>query len=115
VTNPLLVRLLFAGLTTAVIAVGEAWVVVAGAPSRRFNAIFMLWLLIGAIPALVYAVGVRNRHRVFTFGSLLLGITAGCWTVAALSRNQFALVLPLLGFLATLATSMAGASDHRTI
>jgi len=105
---------MFAGCTTAVVAAGEAWVVAAGGPSRRFNAVFVLWLLIGAIPALVFGVGVRDDDRVVLVGILLLGVTAGSWGVAAVSRNDLALLLPIAGFFATLAISMIGASGGRS-
>src|SRR5205085_10783642 len=87
----LAVRLGVAGLTAGVIV--TAHVRLWGRRGGGVDPVFVFWLLVDLLPAIVYAAGVRRPGTVLIGGLGVLGLVAAGWSLLALEHgNQFALL-----------------------
>lgn len=99
--------------TAAIVIAGDIYGVLFKNNERgEANFVFFGFLVALLLPTVIFALGVRQARSVYVYGSLLFGLTAAAWLPVFVSGGALAFYVPL-AWLATLVTSMIGASRDR--
>lgn len=70
-------------------------------------------VLVAAIPAWIYALGVRDSRKVVVLGTVLLTVTAVGWLLTVLSHDPLGMVNALIAFIVSLFVAAWGAVHDR--
>lgn len=99
--------------TAAIVIAGDIYGVLYKNNERgEANFAFFGFLVALLLPTVIFALGIRQARSVYVYGSLLFGLTAAAWLPVFVSGGALAFYVPL-AWLATLVTSMIGASRDR--
>lgn len=95
-------RWAFSLITVGIVVASLADFVNKGAPTRAYDVTFFFWLVLLLVPAGTFAMVPRNQVTTVVAGSLLLLVTALSWWIVQVSRNDFRILVPALGWFISL-------------